>query len=178
MQHENAIPRQHIGHIRSSPKEKVLPHIGGVRTLSGKSHSTPWLAFDTTSETWLAYLQKSTIIYDIHHHLSLPRGVHVFNATWTTLHMLRECIHVLRKRPQNIPRSPRPSCTVVTSPTTDTQPLPHDRDCTQANLILRGQVQDSHHSTGGYLPFRWCVIAEKQIAESKSLLACHLLRLL
>jgi hypothetical protein len=49
-----------------------------------------------------------------------------------TLHMLREHIHVLRKGPQDIIRSPRPRCMVVASCTTDTQPLPHDRDCPQA----------------------------------------------
>jgi hypothetical protein len=32
------------------------------------------------------------------------------------------------------------------------QPLPHDRDCPQANLVLRGRDQNSHHPAGGYLP--------------------------
>jgi hypothetical protein len=26
-----------------------------------------------------------------------PSGAHAFNATWTELHTLQECIHVLRK---------------------------------------------------------------------------------
>jgi hypothetical protein len=60
-----------------------------------------------------------------------PSGARAFNAAQTTLHTLRERIHVLRKRPQDIPRSPRPRCAIVTSCTTDTQPLPHDRDCPQ-----------------------------------------------
>jgi hypothetical protein len=81
-----------------------------------------------------------------------PSGVHAFNAAWTALHMLRERIHVLRKRPQDIPRSPRLRCAVMASRTTDTQPLLHDRDYPQANLILRGRVQDSHHPAGRYLP--------------------------
>jgi hypothetical protein len=81
-----------------------------------------------------------------------PSGVHMFNAAWTALQTLREHIHVLRKRPQDIPRSTRPRCAVVTSRTTDTQPLPHDRECPQASLVLRGQVRDSHHPVGGYLP--------------------------
>jgi hypothetical protein len=34
----------------------------------------------------------------------------------------------------------------------DTQYLPHDRDCPQTNLVLRGQVWDSYHPVGGYLP--------------------------
>jgi hypothetical protein len=106
---------------------------------------------DTTYETWLAYLLKSTIIYDINHHLS-PKWRHAFNAARTTLHMLRERIHILRKRPQDIPRSPRPRCVVMTSRTTDTQPLPHDRVCPEANLILRGQVRNSHHLARGCLP--------------------------
>jgi hypothetical protein len=32
------------------------------------------------------------------------------------------------------------------------QLLSHDRDCPQANLILRGWVQDLHHLVGRYLP--------------------------
>jgi hypothetical protein len=32
-------------------------------------------------------------------------GAHAFNAAWTALHMLQECIHVLRKGPQDIPKS-------------------------------------------------------------------------
>jgi hypothetical protein len=62
------------------------------------------------------------------------------------------CENVLRKRPQDIPRSPRLRCAVMASRTTDTQPLLHDRDYPQANLILRGQEQDSHHPAGRYLP--------------------------
>jgi hypothetical protein len=80
-------------------------------------------------------------------------GAHVFNAAWTTLHTLRECIHALRKRLQDIPRSPCARCTVVASRMIDTQPLPHDRDCPQANLVLRGWVQDSYHPVRGYLPY-------------------------
>jgi hypothetical protein len=81
-----------------------------------------------------------------------PNDAHAFNAAWTTLHILRERIHVLRKRPQDIPRSTHPRCVVVTSRTMDTQPLSHDRDCPQANIILRGRVRDSHHPAGGYSP--------------------------
>jgi hypothetical protein len=81
-----------------------------------------------------------------------PSGAHMFNAVWTALHTSRERIHVLRKRPQDIPSFPRPRCTVVASRTTNTQPLPLDRDCPQANLVLRGWVRDSFHSAEGYLP--------------------------
>jgi hypothetical protein len=60
------------------------------------------------------------------------------------------------------------------------QLLPHDRDCPQANLVLRGWVWDSHHPVGGYLPSYLIVGAslQKVNAENKSLLACHLLKLL
>jgi hypothetical protein len=34
-----------------------------------------------------------------------PSGACVFNTAWTALHTLRKHIHVLRKRPQDIPRS-------------------------------------------------------------------------
>jgi hypothetical protein len=94
--------------------------------------------------------------YDIYHHLSLS-GTHMFNVAWTMLHTLQERIHVLKKRPQDITRSPCPTCTFVTSRTTDMQPLPHNRDHPQANLILRGHVQDLHHPTRGYLPYHMCV---------------------
>jgi hypothetical protein len=57
-----------------------------------------------------------------------PSDVCVFNIARTTLHTLRERIYILRKRPQGIPRSPRPRCVVVTSRTIDAQPLTHDRD--------------------------------------------------
>jgi hypothetical protein len=110
------------------------------------------------------------MIYITTYPLSCAR---VFNATRTVLHTLREHIHVLSKRPQDIPRSPRPRCTVVTSRTIDMQPLPHDRDCHQANLILRGRVRDSHHLVGGYLPsyfFSSVCYYRKVNAESKSLL--------
>jgi hypothetical protein len=78
-----------------------------------------------------------------------PSGACAFNAA--ALHTLREHIHVLRKRPQDIPRSPRPRCAVMTSRMMDTQPIPHDRDCPKENIVLRGRVQDSHHPTGWYL---------------------------
>jgi hypothetical protein len=82
----------------------------------------------------------------------LPSGTRAFNTARTTLHMLRERIHVSRKRSQDIPRSPRPMCTVMTSHTMDTQPLQHDRDYPQANLVLRERVWDSYHLAGGYIP--------------------------
>jgi hypothetical protein len=69
-----------------------------------------------------------------------PSGAHAFNAARIVLHTLRECIHILRKRQQHIPRSLRPRCMVVTSRTTDTHPLLHDRDYPQVNLVLRGRV--------------------------------------
>jgi hypothetical protein len=81
----------------------------------------------------------------------LPSGACAFDIVQTALHMLQERIQVLSKRPQDILRSPRPRCAVVTSHTTDTQLLPYDRDCPQAKLFLRGWVRDSHHLTGGYL---------------------------
>jgi hypothetical protein len=43
MQYEDAMPCQHIGTIRFSLKEKLLPHIGSVRIIGGNSHSSSWL---------------------------------------------------------------------------------------------------------------------------------------
>jgi hypothetical protein len=71
----------------------------------------------------------------------------------------------------------------MASHTTGMQPLPHDKDCPQANLVLRGWMQGSHHPVGGY--FYRAIGASLQNSklhkvkvESKSLLACHMLRLL
>jgi hypothetical protein len=57
-----------------------------------------------------------------------PSGAYAFNVAWTALHTLQERIHVLRKWPQDNPRSPHPTCAVMTSCTMDTQPLLYDRD--------------------------------------------------
>jgi hypothetical protein len=51
-----------------------------------------------------------------------PSGACVFNVARTALHTLQEYIPVLRKRPQDNPRSPRPRCAVMTSRMIDTQP--------------------------------------------------------
>jgi hypothetical protein len=108
-----------------------------------------------------------------------------FSVARTMMHTLQERIHVLCKWPQDIHMSPRPRCAVMVSRTTYTHPLPHDRDCPQANLVLRGWVQDSYHPTGGYLPSYLVIGASSQnsklhkvSAESKSQLAYHMLRLL
>jgi hypothetical protein len=114
-----------------------------------------------------------------------PIEARTFNTTQIALHTLRERIHVLRKRPQDIHRSPCPKCAVMASRTTDRQPVPHSRDCPQASLILRGRVWDSHHLTGGYLPSYRVIGASLQNSklykvkvESKTQLACNLLKLL
>jgi hypothetical protein len=61
----------HVGLVCSSPKEKLLPNIDGVRIVGGKVTLIPIVtSSDTIYETWLVYPQKSTIISDIHHHLS------------------------------------------------------------------------------------------------------------
>jgi hypothetical protein len=107
---------------------------------------------DMTYETWLAYLQKSIIYIYMIYIITYPSsGARALNAARIVLHTLRERIHVLRKRPQDIPRSPHPRCAVVTSHTIDTQHLLHDRDCPQASLVLRGRIRDSHHPAKGNL---------------------------
>jgi hypothetical protein len=64
--------------------------------------------------------ENTTDIYVTYITTYPPSDACAFNGTRTTLHTLREHIHVLRKRPQDIPRSPRPSYVVVASHTTDT----------------------------------------------------------
>jgi hypothetical protein len=73
----------------------------------------------------------------------------------------------------------------MTCHTTGTQPLPHDRDSPQANLVLKGWVWDSHHLVRGDLPSYLFVYASLQNSKlhkvntkSKSQLACHMLSLL
>jgi hypothetical protein len=90
-----------------------------------------------------------------------------------------------RRRLQDIPRSPSPRCTVVASRTIDMQPLPYNRDCSQASLVLRGWVWYSHHSAGGNLLsylFVGVLLQNSKLhqvnAESKTQLVCYLLRLL
>jgi hypothetical protein len=103
----------------------------------------------------------------------------------------QRCIHYknvftsCRRGLQDIPRPPRPRCAVVASCMIDMQPLPYNRDCPQASLILGGQVWDSHHPVGENLPSYIFIGASLQNSKlhkintkSKSQLACHLLRLL
>jgi hypothetical protein len=117
------------------------------------SHSSPWSVLsDTTYGNIVSIPAEKNNRYMTYITTYTPSGARVFNVARTAMHTLRKRIHVLQKRPQNIPTSPRPRCAIVVSRTTDTQPLPHDRNCTQANLVLRGRVRDSHHPVGGYLP--------------------------
>jgi hypothetical protein len=144
---------QHVGPIHFSPKEKLLPHISGICIIGGKVALVP-----TVSSNGMTYANVVSIPAEEHNRYMIyittypPSGAYAFNITRTTQHTLREHIYVLRKRPQDIPRSPCPRCAVVTSRMTDTQPLPHDRGCPQANLVLRRRIRDSNHPAGGYLP--------------------------
>jgi hypothetical protein len=134
-------------------KRKSLLNIDGIRVVSDKVTLIPVVSSNeiiihkrgqrSCRRTQYTYTYIS--IYP-------PSGSHAFNASWTTLYTLRECIHVLHKQPQDIPSSSCTWCAVVTRRTMDTQPLSHDRDCPQANLVLRGRFQDLHHPAGGYLP--------------------------
>jgi hypothetical protein len=164
-----------------------LPNIDGVRIIGGKSHSSPWLVLMRQSYTIVVSIPAEKHNRYIFTYIATypPSDAHVFNATWTALHTLQERIHVLRKWPQDVPRSPCLRCAVVASRMTDMQPLPHNRNCPHANLVLRGQVWDSHHPTGWYLPsylFVGVSIQNSKLhkvnAECKFQLACHLLRLL
>jgi hypothetical protein len=90
-----------------------------------------------------------------------------------------------RRHRQNIHRFSRPKCTIMVSHMTDMQPLPHDRDCPQASLVLWERVRDSHLPSRGKLPSYLFIGASLQNSklhkvniESKTQLACHMLRLL
>jgi hypothetical protein len=148
--------------------KKKLWNIYDIRIVGGKVALIPVVSSnDTTYSNVVSIPAENTTNIYMSYITTYPlSGACVFNAARTMMYMLRERIHILSKRPQDISRSPRPRCTVMTSRTTDTQPLPHDRDCPQANLILRGWILT-------FLPCRRCVVT-----ESKSLLACHMLILL
>jgi hypothetical protein len=64
-----------------------------------------WLMHSRWQITFILIVSSSSMTYP-------PSGTHMFNAAWTSLHTLRECIHVLRKRPQDIPRSLSSRCAV------------------------------------------------------------------
>jgi hypothetical protein len=89
-------------------------------------------------------------------------GTRAFNNARITLHTLLERIHILRKRPQDIPRSPCPTCMVVASRTTDTQPL-RTIGLSSSKPHLEG-MGPGFTSPGGriltFLPFHRCVVAE------------------
>jgi hypothetical protein len=138
-------------------KRKSSPNIDGVRIVGGKVALIP-----VVSSKWYYILKHgyhTSRKYNTHSYIYMTyittyhlSGARAFNAARTMLHTLWKCIHVLRKRPQDIPRSPHPRCAVMASRMIDTQPIPYDRNCPQANLVLRGWVRDSHHSAGLYLP--------------------------
>jgi hypothetical protein len=133
-------------------KRKISPNIDSVRIVDDKVALISVVSskrYDLLNVVSVPTEQSQ--IYMTYITTYPPSGAHAFNAAWTMLHTLWSRIHVLRKRPQDIARSPLPRCTVMASRSTDTQPLPHDRDYPQANLVLKGPVRDSHHPTGGYL---------------------------
>jgi hypothetical protein len=116
--------------IRFSPKEKGVPNIYGIRLVGGKVTLIP-----VVSSSGMTYANMVSIPTEEHNRYMTyitnypPSDADAFNAARPTLHTLQERIHVLRKWPQDIPRSPCPRCAIMTSCTTDTQPLSHDRDC-------------------------------------------------
>jgi hypothetical protein len=89
-------------------------------------------------------------------------GTRAFNNARITLHTLVERIHVLRKRPQDISRSPRPRCMVMASRTTDTQPL-RMIGLSSSKPYLEGMglgFTSPGERILTFLPFHKCVVAE------------------
>jgi hypothetical protein len=152
MQYECMMP-YNMSDLYIPYQKKSSPNIDGVRILSGKI-----ALILVVSSSGITYANVVSVPAEEHNRYMtcittyLPSGACAFNTARTMLHILREHIHILRKRSQYIHRSPRPRCAVMTSRTTNMQPLPHDRDCLQENLVLRGRVRGSHHPTEGYLP--------------------------
>jgi hypothetical protein len=101
-------------------KRKRVPNIYGIRLVGGKVALIP-----VVSSSGMTYTNVVSVLVEQHNRYmtyitTYPlSGAHAFNAAWIALHTLQECIHVLRERPQDIPRSPRPRCAVMTHYTTD-----------------------------------------------------------
>jgi hypothetical protein len=71
-----------------------------------------------------------------------PSDTHAFKVVWTRYIHYENIFTSYRRRPQDIPMSPHPRCTIMANRTIDTLLLPHDKDYPQANLVLRGRVSD------------------------------------
>jgi hypothetical protein len=118
-----------------------------------KSHSTPWLALSnmTYSDVVSVPVEKHRYIYN---HISplIPQVAHMCLTLHGQHYICYENVFTsCKRRPKDIPRSPRPRCTVMACHMTDTQPILHDMDYPQASHVLRGWVWDSHHPAGGNL---------------------------
>jgi hypothetical protein len=104
----------------SAPGLLLLPRSSSLRAmphLPPAHHETS--KRDSLNETKVKEKQNKTILDSnsnltmsmTHHNQTKKRtthppcGAHTFNTAWTVLHTSRECIHVLRKWPQNILRS-------------------------------------------------------------------------
>jgi hypothetical protein len=88
-------------------KRKSAPNIDGVRIVGGKVALIPVVSF-----RGMTYANMLSVPVEEHNRYMTyittypSSGAHMFNAAWIALHTLQECIHVMRKWPQDIPRSP------------------------------------------------------------------------
>jgi hypothetical protein len=103
-------------------KRKRVTNIYSIRLVGGKVALIP-----IVSCSGMTYANMVSVPVEKHNRYIFtyittypPSGTRAFNVARTALHTLREYIHVLKKRPQDIPRSPHPMCVVVTSHTTNT----------------------------------------------------------
>jgi hypothetical protein len=81
MQYEDAMPCQHVVPMRSSLKEKLLPHIGGVRIVGDNSHSSPWSVLTRQSYTIVvSILAGEHNIHMTYITIYPPSGARVFNT--------------------------------------------------------------------------------------------------
>jgi hypothetical protein len=102
-------------------KKKNSPNIDGVRIVGGKV-----VLITVVSSRGMTYANMISILTEEHNVYMTyiitypPCGTHAFNAARIVLHTLQECIHVSRKGPKDIPRSPRPRCTVMVNRMIDT----------------------------------------------------------
>jgi hypothetical protein len=122
MQYEYAMPWQHVTPIRSSPKEKFLLNIHGVRIVGGNSHSSPWLALsDTTYSNMVSVPTENTTDIYMTYITTYPQVAHVrltlhkqcyiryenVFTSWARDHKTSLCPHILGARSWPVARQTR-----------------------------------------------------------------------
>jgi hypothetical protein len=142
----------YVGPICSSQKERIVQYIRRIYS-RWHSHSFPYSVLTHLAYTLVVSVPVEEDNIHIHTSPSIPQ-VAPTRLTLRGQHCIRyknvftSCI----SDHKTFLGLHTPRYTVVTHRTMGMQPLTHDMDCSQANLVLRGRIWDSHHLAEGYLP--------------------------